>query len=206
MKFTIINSEKESLENRGYKFAKGSKRVTDYGVLEKIEKLKGEDYAEELTERFIKEQEPICQGEDGEFYCVLFDGVPDEGTAPSVKAVMWQAVSVATVLNFTIINSEKKPLEDRGYRFADGSKRILNYTALEKITVEKGEEYADSLTARFLKELEPICMGEDGVFYYVLFHDLGEKGDDSISQGIMWQEVSVLNILNNDGTEDASGL
>ncbi len=204
MIFTVINSEKGSLESRGYILSESSKRVTDYAVLEKIEAQKGEAYTKELANRFSTEEEPICRGDDGCFYSVLFEEIEDDNHNKVSEAVMWQAVTVKKIMNFTIINSEKKPLEDRGYKFAENSKRVINYTALEKLTVDKGEEYAESLTDRFLKEMEPICMGEDGVFYYVLFHDLSDNSRDFVSQGIMWQEVSVLNIIKHNDDSDKS--
>lgn len=93
---------------------------------------------------------------------------------------------------FTIINSDRTPLEGRGYKLADESKRFTDYELYEIIVKEKGEEYAQNLTQRFYEGMEPICMGEDGVFYTVLFDNFGIEGEKPMPKGVIWQEISLL--------------
>ena len=108
---------------------------------------------------------------------------------------MWYKIFLERIIRmiFTIMNRERKTLEDRGYKLIEDSKRVIDYELYEKIVSNKGEKYAETLTQRFSEELEPVCIGEDGIFYTVLFEKVDEDNEGEIPRAFLWQEVTLIN-------------
>ena len=94
---------------------------------------------------------------------------------------------------FTIVNHERKTLKDRGYKLIENSKRVIDYDRYGKVVKKMGEDYADSMTVRFAEEQEPICIGEDGIFYTVLFETIKDDHGGEIPRAVIWQEVTLIN-------------
>ena len=89
MKFEIIDSRGHDLAGKGYKWA-GSLREADLKVLNDIRRTRGENYVDCLSDDFFDGYSPICFGDDGELYSVLFDF---GGEAP--RPVYWSKVLIA---------------------------------------------------------------------------------------------------------------
>lgn len=74
------------LLRRGYKFTDAPVQC-DADVLADIRRTRGENYADGLTDQLADGFEPICTGEDGKLYSVLFDDTKEEP-----RAVCWQEI------------------------------------------------------------------------------------------------------------------
>ncbi len=92
---------------------------------------------------------------------------------------------------FTIMNSQRTTLDERGYRFTEDSEVCVDELLFETIAKDKGRKYAEGLKTRLGEGLETICLGEDGVFYTVLFDTVAVNGEEPASYPIVWRELSV---------------
>lgn len=91
MKFEIIDNRELDLAGKGYKWADVLRQI-DREVLNDIRRTRGENYVDSLSDDFFDGYSPICLGDDGELYSVLFDY---GGDVP--RPVFWSKVSrVAT--------------------------------------------------------------------------------------------------------------
>lgn len=72
MKFEIIDNRELDLAGKGYKWASVLWEV-DREVLDDIRRTRGENYADSLSDDLLDGYSPICRGDDGEQYSVLFD-------------------------------------------------------------------------------------------------------------------------------------
>lgn len=86
MKFEIIDNRELDLAGKGYKWASALREV-DREVIDDIRRTRGENYVDRLSDDFFDGYSPICLGEDGELYSVLFDF---GGDAP--RPVFWSKV------------------------------------------------------------------------------------------------------------------
>ena len=91
MKFEIIDNRELDLAGKGYKWVNEPLQF-DRAVLNDIRRTRGENYAHSLSDDFLDGYSPICRGDDGELYSVLFDF---GGDAP--RPVFWSKVSMADV-------------------------------------------------------------------------------------------------------------
>lgn len=87
MKFEIIDNRELDLAGKGYRWACASREV-DRKVIADIRRTRGEDYVDSLSDDFFDGYSPICLGDDGELYSVLFDFGRD---VP--RPVFWSKVS-----------------------------------------------------------------------------------------------------------------
>lgn len=83
MKFEIVDNRELDLASKGYKWANESTQV-DHAVLDDIRSSRGENYVDGLLDGYS----PICRGDDGELYSVLFDY---GGDVP--RPVIWSQVT-----------------------------------------------------------------------------------------------------------------
>ena len=88
MKFEIIDNRELDLAGKGYKWANELEHF-DREVLDDIRITRGENYADSLSDNLFDGYSPICCGDDGELYSVLFDF---GGDAP--RPVFWCKVAV----------------------------------------------------------------------------------------------------------------
>lgn len=95
-------------------------------------------------------------------------------------------------MNFIIYNSDRAPLIDRGYRVSEEHQNIIDRKVLKALEEQKGKAYAENKLAAFA-DLEPICMGEDGVFYTVLYDEVSIDGEESAPTAVAWREIEVIN-------------
>ena len=72
MKFEIIDNRELDLTGKGYKWTNEPKQF-DREVLDGIRRTRGENYADGLSDNLFDGYSPICRGDDGELYSVLFD-------------------------------------------------------------------------------------------------------------------------------------
>ena len=93
---------------------------------------------------------------------------------------------------FTIFNAQRTSLEERGYTFAKHSEPVFDKEIYNEVLIQRGKKYADGLQAKFDEKLEPVCLGEDEVFYTVLFENLYIEGENDVPCAVMWQEISLL--------------
>lgn len=89
MKFEIIDNRELDLTGKGYKWS-GAPLQYDKTVLDDIRLTRGENYADALSDDLFDGYSPICRGDDGELYSVLFDF---GGDAP--RPVFWSRVEAA---------------------------------------------------------------------------------------------------------------
>ena len=89
MKFEIIDNRELDLTGKGYKWAHDPMQF-DREVLDDIRRTRGENYADSLSDDLFDGYSPICRGDDGELYSVLFDF---GGDAP--RPVFWSKVEAA---------------------------------------------------------------------------------------------------------------
>ena len=89
MKFEIIDNRELDLAGKGYKWANEPSQF-DRSVLDDIRRTRGENYADSLSDDLLDGYSPICRGDDGERYSVLFDF---GGDVP--RPVFWSKVSRA---------------------------------------------------------------------------------------------------------------
>lgn len=73
------------LLRRGYQFT-GAPVQCDAEVLADIRRTRGKNYADGLLDQLADGFEPICTGEDGKLYSVLFDSKEEP------RAVYWQEI------------------------------------------------------------------------------------------------------------------
>lgn len=83
MKFEIIDNRELDLTGKGYKWTDDPMQF-DREVLDDIRRTRGENYADSLRDDLFDGYSPICRGDDGELYSVLFDF---GGDAP--RPVFW---------------------------------------------------------------------------------------------------------------------
>ena len=88
MKFEIIDNRELDLAGKGYKWS-GALRQIDREVLNDIRCTRGENYADSLSDDFFDGYSPICRGDDGELYSVLFDFGSDV-----LRPVFWSRVEL----------------------------------------------------------------------------------------------------------------
>lgn len=94
MKFEIIDNRELDLAGKGYKWEDVLRQI-DREVLNDIRSTRGGNYADSLSDVFFDGYSPICLGDDGELYSVLFDFGRD---VP--RPVFWSKVSrVATAVS-----------------------------------------------------------------------------------------------------------
>lgn len=86
MKFEIIDNRELDLAGKGYKWSNFARQI-DREVLNDIRRTRGENYVDSLSDDFFDGYSPICRGDDGELYSVLFDFGSD---AP--RPVFWSRV------------------------------------------------------------------------------------------------------------------
>jgi hypothetical protein len=72
MKFEIIDSRGLDLKGKGYKWSDAPLQY-DKTVLDDIRRTRGENYADTLSDDLWDGFSPICRGDDGKLYSVLFD-------------------------------------------------------------------------------------------------------------------------------------
>lgn len=72
MKFEIIDTRGLDLKGKGYKCSDAPLQY-DKTVLDDIRRTRGENYADSLSDDLWDGFSPICRGDDGELYSVLFD-------------------------------------------------------------------------------------------------------------------------------------
>ena len=89
MKFEIIDNRELDLKGKGYKWSDAPLQY-DKTVLDDIRLTRGENYADALSDDLFDGYSPICRGDDGELYSVLFDF---GGDAP--RPVFWSEVEAA---------------------------------------------------------------------------------------------------------------
>lgn len=89
MKFEIIDNRELDITGKGYKWTNEPKQF-DREVLDDIRLTRGENYADSLSDDLFDGYSPICRGDDGELYSVLFDF---GGDAP--RPVYWNKVEAA---------------------------------------------------------------------------------------------------------------
>ena len=88
MKFEMIDNRELDIAGKGYKWTNEPKHF-DREVLDDIRRTRGENYADGLSDDLFDGFSPICRGDDGELYSVLFDFGSD---AP--RPVFWCKVAV----------------------------------------------------------------------------------------------------------------
>lgn len=88
-------------------------------------------------------------------------------------------------MTFKVINNAEGDLSTRGYQWAKSD--VILYSDAEllfKIRINHGENYTDSLVDSLWDGHVPICQGDDGKIYAVLFYDTQTN-----SQPIYWSPV-----------------
>ena len=102
MKFEIIDNRELDLAGKGYKWASMLREV-DREVINDIRRTRGENYVDGLSDDFFDGYSPICLGDDGKLYSVLFDFGGDV-----LRPVFWSEVSrVATAERSNIKRVQK---------------------------------------------------------------------------------------------------
>ena len=87
-------------------------------------------------------------------------------------------------MKFTIINNEEGHMSLKGYRFILDAQRFFDEKIYNKLAADININYADACFDEFYDGFEPICKGEDGKLYSVLFKYL-----DGEFKPFIWQEV-----------------
>lgn len=87
MKFEIIDKRELDLAGKGYKWVNEPSQF-DQVVLDDIRRTRGENYVDGLSDGLLDGYSPICRGDDGELYSVLFDY---GGDVP--RPVIWSKVT-----------------------------------------------------------------------------------------------------------------
>ena len=72
MKFEKIDNRELDLRGKGYKWSDAPLQY-DKTVLDDIRRTRGENYADTLSDNLWDGYSPICRGDDGKLYSVLFD-------------------------------------------------------------------------------------------------------------------------------------
>lgn len=87
MKFEIIDNRELDLAGKGYRWSDAMLQY-DKIVLDDIRHTHGEYYADSLSDDLFDGHSPICRGDDGKLYSVLFDFDGDAS-----RPVLWFRVS-----------------------------------------------------------------------------------------------------------------
>lgn len=163
MKFEIVDNRELDLAGKGYKWA-GSLREVDLKVLNDIRHTRGENYVDCLSDDFFDGYSPICLGDDGELYSVLFDFGGD-----SPRPVYWSKVSSVGIAARSDIKRVRKCVEFRAVFCVETRNMCLGravYEDLESgdlaviINVPSGEVLLDRDTFlkfhRFFEKVEAL--------------------------------------------------
>lgn len=92
---------------------------------------------------------------------------------------------------FNILNRERKPLAERGYRIHDELDMELDKEIYNEVLIQKGKAHAEKIIAEF-SDCDPICLGEDGVFYTVLYENVSMEGEPPAPFPVAWREIEVI--------------
>lgn len=87
-------------------------------------------------------------------------------------------------MKFEVIDNKEGNLSHKGYHFVANSERIFDENLSKKLTADRGFNFVDAKFDDFYDGFEPICKGEDGKTYSVLF-----VYDDEGMMPFIWQEV-----------------
>lgn len=87
MKFEILNDGVGNLKYKGYQFVREADRIYDEDLYKSLVAYSGYNFADSKFDDFYDGFEPICKGEDGRTYSVLF--IYDENEK---KPFIWQEV------------------------------------------------------------------------------------------------------------------
>ena len=87
-------------------------------------------------------------------------------------------------MKFEIINNKEGHLSHKGYHFIENSERFFDENLLKELTADRGFNFVDTKFDIFYDGFEPICKGEDGKTYSVLFV---YNNDEWVP--FIWQEV-----------------
>ena len=92
---------------------------------------------------------------------------------------------------FTLMNRDRAPLEERGYRLSEEHQTEIDKEIYNEVLIQKGKAYAEKIIAEF-GDCEPICLGEDGIFYTVLFENVSVEGEAPAPYPVAWHEIEVI--------------
>lgn len=127
MKFEIIDNRELDLAGKGYKWASALRQI-DREVLDDIRRTHGENYVDSLSDDFFDGYSPICVGDDGELYSVLFDF---SGDAP--RPVFWSKVSRAETAARSDIKRVRKSGELRAVFCVETRNKCFGRTVYEDL-------------------------------------------------------------------------
>lgn len=91
-------------------------------------------------------------------------------------------------MKFTIINNEQGHMSLKGYRIVSDAERFWNKEIYNQLANDISVNYADALFDDLYDGFEPICKGEDGKLYTVLFQHINNE-----FKPFIWQEVKEIN-------------
>lgn len=89
-------------------------------------------------------------------------------------------------MKFEIVNNNQGHMSLKGYRMVSDAERFWNKEVYETLVNDIGANYVDDLFDDFYDGFEPICKGDDGKLYTVLFR----YSDDGEWVPFIWQEVT----------------
>ena len=91
MKFEIINNKESNLTEKGYALKKDADRLMDLKYWNYQTNIHGENI-ENAYDSFAEGHEPVCKGEDGKLYSVMFRVSEHEDGSYWYRPVIWQEV------------------------------------------------------------------------------------------------------------------
>ena len=89
MTFEIINNEQGHMSLKGYRFVIDAETFWDKDVYAELARDIDINYVDALFDDLYDGFNPICRGDDGKLYTVLFRYFPDRGCVPFI----WQEVT-----------------------------------------------------------------------------------------------------------------
>ena len=91
-------------------------------------------------------------------------------------------------MKFQVINNEQGHISLKGYQIISDAQRFWNEEIRQSLVANIGSNYVDNLFDDFYDGFEPICQGDDGKLYTVLFRYV-----DNEFKPFIWQEVKAIN-------------
>lgn len=90
-------------------------------------------------------------------------------------------------MKFKTINNEQGHMSLKGYQIISNAQCFWDEEIRQSLIADNGNNYVDSLFDDLYDGFEPICQGDDGKLYTVLFRHI-----DNEFKPFIWQEVKTI--------------
>ena len=162
MNFTIIDDRDLNLEKRGYQWADKSQRILDVDYWNRQQTLHDENI-DNAIDSFTDGAYPICKGDDGKLYTVMFRADTHEDGTYWYRPVIWEQIEKAprmTWWNDSSIEIVKIDGELYALNGWNGEKWLHCWKCIDRFTADPDDREYEVAP---VYELQPYSEDEDFV-------------------------------------------